>query len=359
LPGYFPKPALPLDNPLTDEGVELGRRLFNDPQLSVNNRQSCAHCHQPDIAFSDGQQFSSGAEGRVGTRNAMGLFNLAWKTSFFWDGRAASLREQVLMPIQNPIEMNQPLSLLPAKLAALPDRAAPKTGVMRAGFRDPDSIRVPCAAARMALEPDASRGYPRLFARAFGTSEINADRIARALEQFLLVQTSDDSRFDRVLRNEAEFSDEEKRGFELFHAEFDPRRGQRGADCFHCHGGPLFQSQAFANNGLAASVTDSGRAAVTGKTGDAGKFAVPSLRNVAITAPYMHDGRFTRLEQVIEHYSTGIHRSDTLDPNLAKHPDGGIPLSTADKRALVSFLRTLTDERLAPNRVNVALLPQK
>ena len=136
----------------------------------------------------------------------------------------------------------------------------------------------------------------------------------------------------------------------MFSTEYDPRRGQFGADCFHCHGGPLFQSQSFANNGLDETFPDTGRAKVSGKFSDAGKFAVPSLRNVALTAPYMHDGRLQTLEAVVEHYATGVKRSATLDPNLAKHPDGGGPLCAADKRALVAFLGTLTDGQFAASQ---------
>ena len=146
------------------------------------------------------------------------------------------------------------------------------------------------------------------------------------------------------LTGEVELSAEEKRGFELFHTEYDPRREQFGADCFHCHGGPLFQSQGFANNGLDASFSDLGRFLVTKKDGDKGRFSVPSLRNVARTAPYMHDGRFSTLEEVIGHYSTGVKRSATLDPNLAKHPDGGVPLTAEDQAALIAFLKTLSEE---------------
>ena len=145
-------------------------------------------------------------------------------------------------------------------------------------------------------------------------------------------------------------TDEEKRGFELFMTEYDPRRGLRGADCFHCHGGPLFQSQGFANNGLDAVFADAGRGAVTGREGDKGRFAVPSLRNVELTGPYMHDGRFKTLEEVVAHYCTGVKRSATLDPNLAKHPDGGVPLSEAEQKALVAFLKTLTEESLRPGQ---------
>jgi cytochrome c peroxidase len=187
--------------------------------------------------------------------------------------------------------------------------------------------------------------YPARFERAFGTAEISADRVARALEQFLLTQVSHDSRFDRSLRGEEQLTAEEQHGFALFNTEYDPRREQFGADCFHCHGGPLFQSATFANNGLDLKFNDSGRFAVTRREGDTGKFAVPSLRNVAVTGPYMHDGRFNTLNEVIEHYSTGVKRSASLDPNLAKHPEGGVPLSESDKKALVAFLKSLTDRR--------------
>ena len=305
----FPVPDLPRDNPLTVERVALGRKIFFDKRVSINNLQSCADCHSPAKAFTDGRRTARGAEGDLGTRNTMPLLNLAWKNEFFWDGRAKSLRDQVLQPIQNPIEMGQSLTNLVVKLAQ-------------------------------------ANSYPVLFNAAFGSPEISGEKIALALENYLLTLTSFDAKFDRVLCGEGKFTAEEQRGFELFSTEYDPRRGQFGADCFHCHGGPLFQSQAFANNGSDGAFADIGREKVTGQASDRGKFAVPSLRNVALTAPYMHDGRFRTLEDVIEHYSTGVVRSLTLDPNLAKHPDGGVPLSATDKRALVAFLKTLTDEQL-------------
>jgi cytochrome c peroxidase len=306
----FPIPDLPRDNPLLVERVELGKKLFFDRRVSINDQQSCADCHAPDKAFTDGRKTARGAEGKFSERNSMPLFNLAWKKEFFWDGRAKSLREQVLHPIQNPIEMHQTLTNLVKKLKDAND-------------------------------------YAELFTTAFGSSEITSEKIALALENYLLTLTSFDAKFDRVLRGVEKFTAEEQRGFELFSTEYDPRRGQFGADCFHCHGGPLFQSQSFANNGLDSEFTDLGRAKTTGKDSDKGKFATPSLRNVALTAPYMHDGRFQTLEEVIEHYATGVKRSATLDPNLAKHPDGGVPLSAADKRTLVAFLRTLTDAQFA------------
>lgn len=334
---FFPRPALPLDNPLTEEGVRLGALLFFDPRLSKNNAQSCGSCHQRRAAFSDaGRPVSSGAEGRKGTRNTMPLFNLAWKTSFFWDGRSSSLREQVLQPIQNPMEMCERLENVVAKLKVSGVNARHQARADEAIMNE--------------LEGETSNNYRELFAHAFGTPEVTVDRVARVLEQFLLAQVSHDSKFDRSLAGRAELTEEERRGFELFQTEYDPRRKQFGADCFHCHGGPMFQSQSFANNGLDAAFKDSGRFAVTGKDGDRGKFAVPSLRNVAVTAPYMHDGRFATLEEVIEHYSTRVKRSATLDPNLAKHPDGGVPLTANDKKALVAFLKTLTDERFLSGR---------
>jgi len=308
---FAPQPDLPRDNPLTGEGVALGSKLFFDRRLSAGNLESCATCHDPHLAFSQPRRFSRGVDGGIGTRNAMALENLAWKSSFFWDGRAATLREQVLQPIQNPIEMHESLATADAKIAA-------------------------------------DKEYHRLFASAFGTPEITSDKIARALEQFLLVQVSFDSKFDHVMNGTAKFTDAEARGYILFNTEYDPYHGQYGADCFHCHGGPMLQSQSFANNGLDSAFRDLGRFNVTKRAGDEGKFSVPTLRNVAVTAPYMHDGRFQTLEQVVEHYCTGMKRSPTLDPNLAKHPDGGVPLSAEDKKALVAFLKTLTDEKFLP-----------
>ncbi|MCB1276945.1 MAG: c-type cytochrome [Prosthecobacter sp.] len=303
----FPKVKLPSDNPLTQEGVALGRQLFHDTRLSINGTQSCASCHDQTHAFADARRFSLGAQQQAGKRNAMPLFNLAWHQAFFWDGRAPTLREQVLMPIQDKNEMNETLPNVVAKLSA---------------------------------DNDCRTG----FAKAFGSSEITPERIAKALEQFLLTFISQESRFDRAARKVAELTESEKRGLKLFVTEFDPKRGLRGADCFHCHGGTLFTSQQFANNGLDLTPEDIGRMAVTKDEADRGKFKTPSLRNIARTAPYMHDGRFATLEEVVEHYSSGVRRSPTLDPNLAKHPNAGIQLNAQEKADLVAFLKTLTDE---------------
>jgi cytochrome c peroxidase len=197
-------------------------------------------------------------------------------------------------------------------------------------------------AEKLSADPE----YAPLFARAFGSAGITAQKISLALEQFLLTLTSYRSKFDLAMAGLATLSPEEQKGFELFMTEYEPRMGQRGADCFHCHGGALFTDHGFHNNGLDEQPADAGRADVTGKDADRGKFSTPTLRNIALTAPYMHDGRFKTLEEVIDHYSDGIARGGNLDPNLAKHPPEGIQLSTADKKALVAFLRSLTDTNL-------------
>ena len=306
----FPTMTLPPDNPLSNEGVALGLRLFHEPRLSVNNSQSCASCHLQRAALADPRKLSIGAKGDVGKRNAMPLFNLGWASDFFWDGRAKSLREQVIMPIQDPHEMAETLDNVIKK-----------------------------------LEGDPS--YLEGFERAFGEPGITSPKLALALEQHLLTLVSQDSKYDRAVRMLEKFSPQEQRGLELFLTEFDPARGMRGADCFHCHGGTLFTSNRYADNGLDLDPADPGRMAVTGKASDRGKFKIPSLRNIALSAPYMHDGRFSTLEEVVDHYSTGVKRSPNLDPNIGKHPDEGIQLSEADKKALVAFLKTLTDDKFS------------
>jgi cytochrome c peroxidase len=316
----FPRPDLPRDNPLTQERVALGRKLFHETALSRDGTVSCASCHQPQAAFSDPRRFSTGVANQTGTRRAMPLLNLAWKSAFFWDGRAPSLRTQALMPIQDHAEMDESLTNVVRKLAATED-------------------------------------YPKLFQTAFGLPDVTPEKLGLALEQFVLTLTSCDSKLDRALRGEARLSADEQRGFELFMTEYDPRTRQYGADCFHCHGGALFTDCQFHNNGLELNEADLGRFRVTVHVADRGKFATPSLRNVGLRPPYMHDGRFQTLEEVVEHYASGVKRGGTLDPNLAKHPAGGIPLSAADKRALVAFLKTLTDERLAPKETAVAQAP--
>lgn len=307
----FPIPQLPSDNPLIKARVALGKKLFFDPLLSKTNSLSCASCHDPKHAFSDSRKQSIGIHGISTPRHSMPLFNLAWKNSFLWDGKIERLRDQVLEPIENPDEMGENLSDVIAKL-------------------------------------EASNEYVSLFKAAYKSGDLNPENLSLAIEAFLLTLVSYDSKFDRALKGEAELTDSEKRGFELFMTEHEPRSKKFGADCFHCHGGPLFTNHNFHNNGLAES-TDPGRSGVTGRKSDSNKFAAPSLRNIALTAPYMHDGRLETLEAVVEHYNSGILNSDTLDPNLAKHPKSGLNLGVEDQAALVDFLKTLTDPKFQLN----------
>lgn len=307
VPEGFPQPELPADNPLTREGVALGRALFHDQRLSGNGTQSCASCHAPALGFSEARAVSIGAEGGAGRRNAMPLFNLAWSPAYAWDGGQRRVRDQSLAALRAPIEMHGDPATVVAALAA-----------------------------------DAAMA--QVFRSAFGGGPTE-ERLGLALEQYLLTLVSADSKFDRARRGETELTTDEKRGLELFLTEYDPARGKRGADCFHCHGGALFTDYAFKNNGFVTR--DAGRSVVTGVTSDEGKFKTPSLRNVALTAPYMHDGRLRTLEDVVAHYDHRVRRSATLDPNLAKHPAEGLQLSREDQQALVAFLRTLTDEGLA------------
>jgi cytochrome c peroxidase len=295
--GLPPFPEFP-GNPLTVPGIALGGRLFHDPILSADSTQSCASCHDRSHAFTDsGRRFSVGVHGREGTRNSPTLVNLAWSPSFFWEGRAATLEDQAREPVPDPIEM------------ALPWREA---------------------TARLAAHAE----YPELFRRAFGTEAITQDRVVMAIAQFERTLVSNRSRWDLEQREEIEFTEAERRGERLFFSE--------RAECFHCHAPPLFTDHRFHDNGLDLQ-PEAGRAEVTGLAGDAGKFRSPSLRNVAHTAPYMHDGRFATLEDVVEHYSSGIVRSPNLDPLLAIAPPPGLGFTEEEKGDLVAFLRALTD----------------
>ena len=313
----FPNVPWPQDNPPTIEGVALGKRLFFDKSLSLDYSISCASCHHPDRAFSDTVVYSQGVGGALGTMNAMPLFNLLWTNRFFWDGRSPNLRDQVLQPIQDPVEMHLSLGQALGRLSG-----------------------------------DA--GYRTAFGKAFGDESITLQRLQWALEQYLLSLTSHRSRFDLSRMGLAVLTPSEQRGFNLFMREYSaPGSGRPvGADCFHCHGGSLFTTRTFENNGL-DSVLKPGFQIVSGLASDRGKFKTPSLRNVGLTAPYMHDGRFATLEEVVEHYNSGIRFSSTLNSNL-RVQSGGLRLSAQDKVDLVAFLHTLTDTTLAFNPLFVA-----
>ncbi len=304
----------PSTNPVTDLGSTLGRVLFYDKNLSANNTIACGSCHLQSKSFTDPAQFSNGFEGGKTGRHSMSLANALFYENgkFFWDERAATLEDQVLMPIQDQIEMGMTLENLVPKLQAL------------------DYYKV-------------------LFRQTYGDTTVTTERISKSLAQFIRSMVSYQSKYDEALNgqngptnpgtNLTGLTAEENLGRQVFS---DPARG----GCAGCHSTDLFIGREALNNGLDATTTDKGLAGVTGLATDEGKFKVPSLRNVALTAPYMHDGRFATLEQVIEHYNSGVKAHPALD-NRLKAPGTNQPkrlnLTAAEKTAVVAFLNTLTD----------------
>lgn len=314
--GLLPDPTIASDNALTVQGVKLGRMLFYEKRLSRDGSVSCASCHLQAHAFSDTARFSKGVDGLLGKRQAMGVFNMAWNSNeFFWDGRAHLVRDQSLKPIQDSLEMDETLENVVSKLTT-------------------------------------DQSYKDQFKRAFDSEEITAEKMSLAMEQFMNSIVSTQSKYDRYLKGEVTLTPSEDRGRELFFAEYNPAfPATSGADCGHCHTGYNFENDRYMNNGLDtdATQTDIGREKVTGKTEDRGKFKVPSLRNIGVTAPYMHDGRFASLIEVIDHYNNDIHPSSTLDPALEYTRSTGLMLTVQDKQDLIAFLHTLTDEVLLTN----------
>lgn len=303
-------PVIPIDNPQTVEGAELGRKLFFDPILSGDNSQSCADCHAPENAFSDPDRFSDGINGDLGTRNSMPIFNLAWNydENFFWDGRTFSLENQALEPVVNPTEMHSDWIVNAEKLKDHPE-------------------------------------YPELFRKAFGILEIDSTLVTKAIAQFQRTLISANSRFDQHLLGTTMLTPQELNGFNIF---MEETKG----DCFHCHGNvnnPLWTDNIFHNNGLDAVITDIGLAKKTGDPADNGKFRTPSLRNLAFTAPYMHDGRFATLDEVINHYSEGLQNSPTIDPLMKAVGNGGVQLTEEEKSNLKAFLLSLSDPSFINN----------
>jgi cytochrome c peroxidase len=314
--GHLPDPNLPADNPLTIEGVKLGKMLFYETKLSSDGSQSCASCHHQPDGFSDSLRFSKGVKGLEGARQAMAIFNMAWHSNgFFWDGRATLLRDQALLPIQDPLEMDETLENVVAKLGA-------------------DTM------------------YTNQFIRAFDDSVVSPRLISLALEQFMNSIVSYQSKYDKYLIGEANLTLIEERGRQLYFMEYNAFFPEAsGADCQHCHGGLNLENDDYLNNGLDsdADFTDFGLEKVTGDPADRAKFKIPSLRNVAVTPPYMHDGRFKTLEEVIDHYNSGIQYSSTVDPTVENTRQTGLRLDAQDKQDLINFLKTLTDEAYLTN----------
>ncbi len=305
IPSGLPKMDIPANNPLTVEGVALGRKLFYDPILSANRTMSCASCHNQSYSFTDSnKQFSTGIDGIKGTRNAMNLVNLGFQKKFFWDGGAADLESQVIGPIQNPVEMHESLANAIHKL-------------------NTDSV------------------YPGLFKKAFGGDTINTSMLMMAIAQFERTMISGNSKYDQYVRGVATLTAQELNGKQLFE---DASKG----DCTHCHVlGSTFSDFEFKNNGLDSIYTDPGRYKITLLASDSGKFKTPSLRNIALTAPYMHDGRFTTLQQCLDHYNTGFHYGAHLDPVLSTAVKGR--MTAQDMTDIIAFLNTLTDTAFINN----------
>ena len=299
-PAGFPEggsaKTAPNDNELTEPRARLGKRLFHDARLSRTGDVSCASCHRQDHAFSDPNPLSLGVEGRTGTRNAPALSNAAWGKSFFWDGRAASLEEQAGQPIENPLEMDSSLADAVARVAA-----------------------------------DSS--YVADFEAAYGEPPSSAS-LRKALASFVRSVVSAASAYDRHLRgDDSDFGAQRLRGEALFLSD--------RAGCFHCHPSGVLSNEGFFNNGTYTAGTDTGREQLTGLVGDLGKFKVPGLRNVEVSAPYMHDGSLGTLEAVIDQYDAGGRGDPTTDPQIAP-----LGLSTDEKADLLEFLRSLTDPSL-------------
>ena len=301
-PAYFPsRNNIPADNPMTEEGVALGRKLFYDPRLSgrggTDGIRSCASCHHQENNFDFG--------GSAGLHHSvMPLVNLAWNhTGLGWNGSVATLEDMVLAAVTSPVEINADTNQVVKYLQKTND-------------------------------------YPELFEKAFGSRDITFINIQRAIAQFVRSLVSADSKFDRYLRGEEQLTEDEMAGYELFCTE-------EGADCFHCHGGgglALMTTNLFYNNGLDDEFNDpEDRSAITGSHRDKGAYKAPTLRNIAVSTPYMHDGRFTTLDEVIDFYSEGVKNSENINPLMHHVMDGGVRLSDIEKAQLKAFLNTLTD----------------
>lgn len=304
-PANFPPPHYDLaTNPITPEGFELGRRLFYDGLLSRDGSISCGSCHQQTAGFTQhGHDLSHGIDDRLSLRNALPIQNLAWTPEFFWDGGVFHLDLFAIQPIENEDEMDESLSNVLNKLRQ-------------------------------------HRDYPSLFVAAFGSTEITTDRFLKALSQFQLMCVSANAPYDKFIRGEGEeLTAQQQLGLQLFRQK-----------CASCHSGELFTDNSYRNNGLPiGNPDDTGRHRITLNDADRYTFRVPSLRNVEMTRPYMHDGRFRNLEAVLDFYDSGVVESPTLDTLLRQNGQLGIDLSSDEKQAIIAFLKSLTDQTFLSN----------
>ncbi len=298
-PSNFPAPQYHFtNNDITKAKFELGRKLFYDPSLSRNNTISCGTCHIQSAGFTHhGHDVSHGIDDRLGSRNSQSIMNMAWNKTFFWDGGVFDLDFQPIVPITNPVEMDETLDNVLNKLRN-------------------------------------HNEYPSLFKNAFGSEEINTERLMKSLSQFMVMLISANSKYDKVMRNEGEsFTVDEKAGHILVQQH-----------CGSCHKEPLFTDDSFRNNGIGIGYNDDmGRYLTTLNENDKYTFKVPSLRNLSYTSPYMHDGRFITLEAVLEHYNSQVKNTPNLDPLLFQHEKPGIPLTSKEQQQILAFLKTLDD----------------
>lgn len=303
VPDGFPKPVYSFNsNPITKEGFELGRKLFYDGKLSKDGNFPCASCHQAFAAFATyDHNLSHGFNNQFTTRNAPGLFNLAWQREFHFDGGINHLDLQPLAPITAPNEMAEDINNVVNKLKA-------------------------------------DKEYVNLFKAAFGTGEVNSQNMLRALSQFMLMLVSSNSKYDKVKRQEATFTIYEQAGYNVFKTK-----------CASCHTEPLLTDLKYHNTGFRVDpyLKDYGRVKISQLKEDSLKFKTPSLRNIMLTSPYIHDGRFWSIDQVLDHYQSGITYSRTLDPSLLN----GIKLSSTERRDIKAFLFSLSDTSFTKNKM--------
>ncbi len=309
VPANFPEPIYDLtSNPLTVEGVALGKRLFYDARLSRTNFVSCGFCHiQPNAFTHHGHDLSHGVDDKIGRRNALPVQNLIFYKTFFWDGGVHNLDLVPLNAIASEVEMDETVDNILVKLRNAPD-------------------------------------YPAQFERAFGTDEITSTRFLQALTQFLATMISANSKYDLYVRNEnnVALTEMELKGLTLFTQK-----------CSGCHANDLFTDQSYRNNGYSSPSDlerDTGREEITLNENDRGKFKVPSLRNIEYSSPYMHNGKLKTLDDVLEFYASGVHDSPTLDPLLKQRDTPGISMDAEERKAILEFLYTLTDERYLTDR---------
>lgn len=304
LPSHFPEPISKISTAeITQSGFELGKKLFYDPILSRNNTISCGSCHIQGSAFTHhGHDISHGIDDKLGRRNTPSIQNLIWQSSYFWDGGVHNIDLIPLSPIQNPVEMDETPTNVISKLKSSPI-------------------------------------YPNLFQKAFGSSEITSAKFLNAMAQFMAMLVSSNSRYDKFLRGEISLNEDEKLGLKSFQEK-----------CASCHAGVLQTDNSFRNNGITNDFNyDKGRYEISQLNDDIGKVKVPSLRNIEKTTPYMHNGQINTLEGVLDFYDLNVKDSNTLDPILKKNNRLGIAFSSEEKRNIVAFLKTLTDDDFIRN----------